>query len=307
MKKLLLAASVASIALSGNVFADQAVSGMPEIESSKLVFLSPHPDDILLTFGGFIDNMKKANAMKGKDSVTQVYFSLSNYTTNHLNELTDKRVTDVGNMRHSEDFGAHIDMFEGWQNFRYSPNGFYDAPLRHYEGSKTAGGGPAGSFADFRDSEIEAYNQISEEMKAMLTQEDCSAFALIANGTHIDHFVTREAVLKAMYELGDKATCDVYFGLDQPYTGSNPKMAMVEINKLKERLPKGAITSYTYKIDKDKKIADFKHHYLSQYDIGYIAPLENSPTETLFKVDRSAFSKIKAHQECKQDFCTLAE
>lgn len=292
--------------LAAAVFSPSLVQAAPlDVNQEKLYFLSPHPDDILLTFGGLINKLSKEGTLDQKNNVTEVFFSLSNYTTNHLNELTNKRVFDVSTMRNSEDFGAHIKMFGQWDNFRYKTAGFYDAPLRKYEGSVTAGGGPAGTFADFRQDEVAVYERIAADVTPVLQQENCAAFVLLANGSHIDHFIVREAVMKAAHDLGNEAKCQIYFGEDQPYTGANPENAMDEVNSIQARLPANALTSMTFWIDKQHKIEMFKEYYLSQYDTGYIPPLESTDYETIYKWDKSTYSALQPHAKCQAAFCNL--
>jgi len=276
-----------------------------DVNQDNLYFLSPHPDDILLTFGGLINKLSKEGTLAQKTNVTEVYFSLSNYTTNHLNELTNKRVFDVSTMRYKEDFEAHIKMFSKWDHFRYKTAGFYDAPLRKYEGSPTAGGGPAGTFADFRQDEVGIYERIAADVTPILKQENCAAFVLLANGSHIDHFIVREAVMKAAHDLGSEAKCQIYFGEDQPYTGSNPDNAMDEVNSIQARLPANAITPMTFWIDKQQKIDSFKEFYLSQYDLGYIPPLESTDYETIYKWDKATYSALQSHAHCQSTYCNL--
>ncbi|MDC5707244.1 hypothetical protein OPW41_20720 [Vibrio europaeus] len=286
--------------------ADLVIENEFEIKEKNVFFLSPHPDDTLLTFGGLINNMQLTNQLEDKNVIGEVFFSMSNYTTNHLDELTNKRIFDVTTMRFNEDLAAHIDMFKSWDKFRYKTNGFGDAPLRKYQGSKTAGGGPGGDFADFRESEAQIYLRMAEDMKPMLKTENCAVFALIANGSHIDHFIVREALIKAAYDLGDEVQCQIYFGEDQPYTGSNLKKRDDQYKSLKERLPKGALTPRDYGVDYRYKMALYKKHYLSQYDAsGYIPSLKKNKIERLYTWDKASYKKIKTHPHCKGEYCEL--
>lgn len=276
-----------------------------DIPHKHLHFFSPHPDDILLTFGGLIHKLSGQSTLPYRNSVTEVFFGLSNYTTNHLDVLTNKRISDVSTQRFTEDFLSHISMFGSWKHFRYQSNGYYDAPLRLYQGSTTAGGGPAGTFLNFRAAEQAAYEDIVEQVKPTLKKENCAAFVLLANGSHIDHFIVREAVMKAAAELGNKAKCEIYFGEDQPYTGANPSNANDEIDSMKARLPAGAITKFSYWIDKKKKIDTFQEYYLSQYDAAYLPPLDSSDFENVYRWDPSTYSALQSHQNCSGSYCKI--
>lgn len=295
--------STACLIMSMSAMSTVSIAEPLDITHEKIFFLSPHPDDIALTFGGLINKLAKEDGLLQKKPVTEVYFSVSNYTTNHLDISTNKRVIDVTSMRFNEDIKAHTGMFNKWSNFRYKTSGFYDAPLRNYEGSTTAGGGPAGTFEDFRQQEIEIYQTITASVKPILQQDNCAAFVLLANGSHIDHFVVREAILKAAHDLGSQAKCDIYLGQDQPYTGANPTDAMVEVNNLAARLPPNALIPMRYWIDKEHKVNLFETYFLSQYDKSYIPALDSADTETIYKWEKSTYSQLSPHQKCNSEYC----
>lgn len=300
MKKT-LAVSIASLCALASSPAISAPS--TQVTEKKLHFFSPHPDDALLTFGGLIQNLANSGELEKRDSVIEVFFSLTNYTANQNNSLENKRIFDISTMRYNEDFGAQFDLFKHWSNFRYKANGFYDGPLRKYQGPATAGGGPGGTFVNFRQDEIDLYNTIKEDVKPALKQDNCAAFVLLANGSHIDHFLVREAIMRAAYELGDQAKCQIYFGEDQPYTGAHPAAENEELNSIRARLPQGALTKVSYWIDKQYKIDKFKTHYHSQYEHGYIPPLESSDFENLYKWDKTTYKHLQSHQLCSASYC----
>ena len=135
--------------------------------------------------------------------------------------MSDKRINEITLTRIQEDRQNLTNMFKGWKNFQYNFYGYREAPLRNYVGPKTAGGGAGGDFTTFRKPEKELFNKLTDRAKIFLVKDDCAVFILSAIGhpQHIDHFILREAVVRAAFELGPKAKCTIYFGEDEPYTG----------------------------------------------------------------------------------------
>ena len=239
-------------------------------------------------------------------------FGLSNYTTNWHDVHTQARVEGVSMNRVQEDFKALSDIFGGWKKFRFKIGGLWDAPLRDYTGEITAGGGSSGTFKNFRQEEIEAFNKAVEMIKPMLKRENTVLAVPLANGNHIDHFITKEAVIKAAYEVGSDGKATILFGQDQPYTGANPGDENIEINALRRRLPEGAITQSVYPLPIDDKGNTVKlnlylKRYLTQYDEGYLEPLKNNTRETVYEWNPDTFRQVKSHAECQGDYCSLAD
>ena len=165
---------------------DSPVHHKPNITEKNLVFLSPHPDDITLTFGGLIIAQK---GLKKHHKDYHVFFGTSNWTENDLNSMTNHRVETVTVTRFTENIFALNALFGGWDQYHFNFHGFYDAVLRRYQGPATAGGGPWGNFSTFRKIEKDNFQAIVEIVKLILVKKDTAVFALMANGAHIDHFI----------------------------------------------------------------------------------------------------------------------
>lgn len=292
-----------------------AYSDIYNIEGKEnLIIISPHQDDALLTFGGYLQFLKDAGKLDNVRTEINVMVGLSNYSTNWHNVTTEHRVMHISKNRYSEDLDGLSNLFGGWDKFRYKIQGLWDAPLRGYEGRETAGGGSAGTFKDFRQEEISEFNYAVEIIKPMLINDKSLVLVPIANGNHIDHFIMKEAVIKAAYILGDEAKATIIFGQDQPYTGANPSGENEEIDALIKRLPSNAITKNYVTLIKDtngetSKLRIYKKDYLTQYDEGYLIPLENNIEETLYVWKPSTYKSVKSHIDCgvNQTFCKLAE
>lgn len=265
-------------------------------------FLSPHLDDTVLTFGGLI--LKGTFHEKSNNVI--VFFGMSNYTTNGPNEdVSDARVEYVTSTRMREDRSALTQIFGGWANYNYTLYVAKEATLRFFKGPKNAGGGSSGDFSSFRQAEIDAYEDAQKKVSAILLEKNCAVFVLSAVGSHIDHFIVREAVISAAYKLGDKVQCQIYFGEDQPYMGFHPESADKDMRALVSRLN---LEAMSYSIPVEKKIEAFKAHYFSQYDDGYIKGLRARSAllqggEQIYKWSRKLYKVAGKDGSCKKEFC----
>lgn len=288
-----------TLAMSNTVFAS---TDTPVDFPQNLIFVSPHPDDILLTFAGLIDN----NDGFTKHNISHsVIFTLSQWTENaNPKDLSDNRITKVSMQRYVEENAAVNEMFR--YKARIETYGYPDAPIRHYEGPKTLGGAPAGNFSTFRAQEISIYEQLVPVFENKLQTPSCAMFVLMANGSHIDHFIVREAVITAVRRLGSKASCKIYFGEDQPYTGIDPKGSMKQMTAIQQRLN---LQKIPYNIDHGKKIAAFAKHYISQYSDDYGVGINkwaeiNGGKEDLYYWDPKYYNnKNTIEPSCTKEFC----
>ncbi len=267
----------------------------------NLIFVSPHPDDILLTFAGLIDNN---NGFINHNTQSMVFFNTSQHTMNsNPSDLSKERTKRVSMQRYLEETSAINDLFQ--DKARLETYGYLDAPLRHYKGHKTVTAGPGGNFNTFGIQEISIYNQLIAILKNKLQTTDCAMFVLMANGSHIDHYIVREAVITAAKQLGNKATCKIYFGQDQPYTGANPENSKKEMINFQKRL---SLQKISYKINHTNKINNFAKHYISQYSEDYAIGINtwanvNNGKEDIFFWDPKLYAQAPIDISCNQTFC----
>ena len=281
-------------------------SPMKYIKDAKnIIFISPHPDDIPLTFGGLF---QKEDGFKGKNNLYMVFFNKSQYTENdNIKDISTYRVNRVTLARAADNLHALTDLFGPWDNFRMESYGFPDAPLRYYVGPKTAGGGPSGNFSTFRQAEKKTFYQMASTFKhALKTTHNCVVFLLMANGHHIDHYITREALIRAVWELKGKTSCHIFFGEDQPYTGNSWPEVSKEIRELSNRLN---LEPVTYPININKKIKVFSKNYLNQYSDEYVKGLKHRYNqiegERIYYWPIVPGKPIPNAPTCKRQFCQL--
>lgn len=300
MKSKLLVAllSVAATAIPSVVYAENSVATpLPQ----NLIFVSPHADDIALTFGGLINNEK---GLSDKNNTTMLIFSQSQWTENdNAKDLSPQRISKVSQMRLNEDQAALDNLFNF--NYRMETYGYPDAPIRHYEGPKTAGGGPGGNFSTFGTPEKQVYQDLVPMFENKLKTPNCAMFVLMANGYHVDHFIVREAVITAARNLGKKAQCQIYFGEDQPYTGAFPDKSKAQMGDFVKRL---GLQKISYTINEKQKYEDFSEFYISQYSDDYITGLDSwakvtGNKESLYLWPKENYSKAPIEENCKESFC----
>lgn len=272
--------------------------GTPEIAAQHLYFLSPHNDDTILTFGGLLLNTQ---GFPDKEKDVMVFFNVSNYSADGLlHQKTEAHVRDIVLKRVDEDMAALSQVFGGWQNYTYTLYGEKDALLRGrvYPRGK--------DFSVFRPEDIKLYQRIYERVKTIVRQPNCAIFVPSAVGEHLDHFILREAVIKAAYELNTQAQCQIYFGEDQPYTGQKPKPAQIELNQFVTRL---GLKPIAYPIDVNAKIDLFAKHYHSQFKESYVTALKLRSRqvggEQLYLWPKEQYGKAPTDVSCKHDYCHL--
>ena len=285
MKRIFQTAVVSSLL----AFVGLSVAAAPNLDrtfmNQHVYFISSHPDDTTLTFGGFIYGQAHTygfltapmvNKFDGRDVHNKVMMSITSWasldgsSTASDQGTSNAMVTKVTGLRYAEDYSSVTNLFGGWQHVVYSSSGYLDAPLRGYVGPVTAGGGSGGNFAAFHAPEKSTFLRMVEEFKPIVRQEDCTMFVQLANGSHIDHFIVREAAIRAVYELAQtgEAKCQVVFGEDQPYTSANLAQSANDLQHLQARLPVNALEQKDIPVPQVQgesvKLNFYKTYYPSQ-------------------------------------------
>ncbi len=235
----------------------------------NLLFVSPHYDDTVLTFFGLIENHA---GFTDHNIESLVLFSRSQWITTDSNndDLSLERIDRVSLQRSCEETAAMSALFKNRATIEAC--GYPDAPIRCYKGPATAGGGPWGDFSTFGKQETKIYHELIALFKKKLQIPESALFVLMANGSHIDHFLVREAVITAAKNLGDQLQAKIYFGTDQPYTGAYPEKSVQDILDFQQRCH---LKKISYKINYSNKIKAFANYYPSQYSDEYKTSLEN--------------------------------
>ena len=192
------------------------------IPEKNIIILSPHYDDVPLTFGGYLDALVK-NGLTGTKKIRIVnVFSFSNFMTGDdegNNDVSVIRVQHVTGIRIMEDMDCMNDLM-GKGNYTYEIVGENECLLRQ---KAAIFEGPieflSGDRETFEEEDWIVYGRLKKRAHEWLSLEDTAVLIPMGVKEHIDHMVLREAVMDAKKELGQEMKAVIYFGEDQPYTG----------------------------------------------------------------------------------------
>ncbi|ASG90170.1 hypothetical protein DLR11_09300 [Salmonella enterica subsp. salamae] len=282
----------------------------PMVAGDNLILFVPHHDDTILGCGHFII---EAQARGVLTTVTRSFVccSRTNFFANYQEGLlSEEQIQQVTQARIEEDTFGSNDLFNGSYNWMQGIMGEWDAPIRGYSGPVTAGGGSWGNFSTFRQQEIDMYNRLISQCMWMLAQENTTILCLIANGSHVDHFNVREAMLHAAYLMGDNAKAQLVFTEDEPYTSDNPDDRDTEYNKLNARAG-GKVAMYQLDCrygESGKTLMHeiFNAHYRTQWTQDYEDDLLKNVNFRYYVLDKAAYKTLTKDNSCTESYCTLA-
>lgn len=287
-----------------------AADNFPLKAGDNLILVVPHHDDTILGCGHFII---EALARGVLTTVARSFVSCSrtnffaNYQEGLLSEEQIQRVTQA---RIEEDTLGCNDLFGSSYSWMQGILGEWDAPIRRYSGPITAGGGSWGNFSTFRQEEIDMYNRLIGQYMWMLEQENTTILCLIANGSHVDHFNVREAMLHAAFLMGDNAKAQLVFTEDEPYSSATPDDRYTEANKLNVRSG-NQLENYGLACrmgDSGKTLMNeiFDAHYRTQWTQDYEDDLATNLDFMYYILDKSAYKSLTKDTSCTESYCTLA-
>jgi hypothetical protein len=144
----------------------------------------------------------------------------------------------------------------------------------------------------------------------MLEQENTTILCLIANGSHVDHFNVREALLHAAYLMGDEAQAQIVFTEDEPYTSANLDQRYIESGKLTARSQDG-LNGYKLPVRVGETGMSLMHeifnkHYRTQWTQDYEDSLNKNEDFIYYILDKSAYKSLTKDDSCTEGYCTLA-
>lgn len=298
---------------------------VPNIPETNILFVSVHPDDTPLTFGGMIQNNQGFN---GQNKIITIYeaFNQTNYTADVGAKIfTNERIAYVTALRYREDANAYNDLFTSWTNYTFWGRLYPELSLRYYleqlhlppytdDGEDFIDNEPQTGFNLFGVQSIKYYQIIYNDFLKLFNQPNCAAFLPSAVGNsvyqqHPDHFLVREAAIQAANTLGKTLSpdqiCQIYFGQDQPYTNGDLPGSLVFFNNFLTRLGNNDPQyNITYLMDKYAKWAMLQN-YKSQLDAGYERSLLLRNNETIYLWPKSAYATVQPDPTCGQrSYCT---
>ena len=245
------------------------------IKEKNIIILSPHYDDVVLTFGGYLNALVSEGLIHTKNIRIIHIFSRSNYQARDDEGNRDsslKRIQYATGIRLIEDLNC-LDELIGHGNYTYELMAELECMMR--QKSWKAGEVfefPHGTRADFEDADWEIFNRIKNHAPRWLSLEDTAILLPLGIKEHIDHILVREAVLDARAALADQYRACICFGEDQPYAG-HASEGDWEIARA--YLDQFSTSNINYGINAVRKSDLLMKHYPSQVEESYREGLLN--------------------------------
>ncbi len=239
------------------------------IPEKNIIILSPHYDDVLLVFGGYLNSLVTNRLIKKKKIHIISIFSFSNYLTRDdegNKDISVTRVQHVTGIRLVEEIDCMNNLI-GQENYSYEIEGENECLLRN---KLPKFKGPieflSGDKDSFNEEDWLVYERLKREACKWLNVKDTAILLPLGVKEHIDHIVIREAVMDAKKELGINMHAVIYFGEDQPYTGLADKH---DHDKAQAFLNELTLNSINYCIDEKRKSEMAMKYYPSQAEDSY--------------------------------------
>lgn len=239
------------------------------IQKPRLIFLSPHYDDVPLVWGGYLNELAKLPARGGKALHIINIFSRTVYQARDAvgnRDLSLKRIQFATGIRLLEDLNCLDDLL-GFGGYTYQLLAERECTVRAKawkEGEEFEF--PQGAQDSFNKEDWDIFARVKHFCRRLLLAEDCAVFTTLAVKEHIDHVIVRDAVIESAKALGRNCRAAIYFGEDQPYTGlaqaDDTSKAQMLIDRLK-------LEPIDYRIDLRRKTRLVMKHYSSQVEESY--------------------------------------
>ena len=239
------------------------------IPETQLIFLCPHYDDVPLTFGGYLGELRKTGLFNKKMIRIIQIFSRSNYQARDDAGNADgslKRVQQATGIRLLEDLNC-LDALIGHGAYAYELLGERECVLRGKgwkPGEKFEF--PQGNQGTFDREDWEIFQRLRNYFATWLSRLDTAVLAPLGVKEHIDHVIARDALVAARGGMGRAVRANVYFGEEQPYAG----LASDADNQRTGEIVSGLrLQPRDYAIDAARKITLIRQHYPTQVEKSY--------------------------------------
>lgn len=238
------------------------------IPETHLVIFAPHYDDVLLGPGGYLLELKALGLLQTKRIHILLLFSRSNYQAGSGPANFDtslERIQYATGRRLLEDLEC-LDELLGEHQYRYELLGERECFVRGKSMADSEMEFPHGLYEDFTPVD----DQILDRMKSLVLdwadRIDTALIFPLAIKEHIDHFITREAGIRAARELGHTARAGFYFQEDKPYGGiATPD----EWGRIEEFVRTNHLQSRVYYHHPEEVVRLAFRHYTSQVEDVY--------------------------------------
>ncbi len=239
------------------------------IPEKNIIILSPHYDDVPLTFGGYLNELTHNQLLESKNIRIVNIFSHSNYQARDVEGNSDgslKRVQYATGIRLLEDLNC-LDALIGKGHYSYEIKAERECVIRQKKWKPgEAFEFPQGNRSDFDDEDWQIFNRIKKYSREWLLLNETALLLPIGMKEHIDHIILREAVMETANELDERVAATIYFGEDQPYTGLADKADWAKTRKFINNNP---VDHIDYLIDEEKKVDFVWDYYPTQVEDSY--------------------------------------
>ena len=239
------------------------------IKEKKIIILSPHYDDVLLTFGGYLDALYRDNLIDTKDIRVVNIFSRSTYQAHDdvgNKDVSLERIKYATGIRLLEDLEC-LDELIGHENYTYELLGERECLLRDKNlETNEAFEFPHGTRDEFGEEDWQIYERLKKYVLKLFALKNSAILLPLGVKEHIDHIILREAVVDAKREIKDNLNAVIYFGEDQPYSGHANQD---EWEKAEAFLKENNVLSINYPVNILHKTDLLFKHYTSQVEESY--------------------------------------
>ncbi len=244
------------------------------LPEKRLVFFSPHFDDMLFCMGGFVDFLKTSQAFHNRRFHVHLLFSRSNYQArdNEGNRRTDRaRIQFASGVRLIEDQDC-LDELLGVDNYVYQLHGYEECFTRGKPFADSEMEFPHGMFEDFDDADRHIFQRVKRLVESHLGLADTALVFPIAIKEHIDHFILREAAIQARAETKQPLKASIYFIEDKPYGGITTEE---EMNRMQAFIEQHHLEARPFPYRADAIVEPAFRHYVSQVEDVYRKGIQN--------------------------------
>ena len=235
------------------------------IRERNIVVFSPHYDDFPLMLAGYIFELKRKKAFSEKRFSNVNVFSRSNYQLRQIEgnkDLSLERIKYAVGNRLLEDMCC-MDELLGQYSYAYRLLCEYDCSLRQKPVGEGAMETHFGTYNDFEPEDWHILNRLVDTIGEYAQNGDTALVFPIGFKEHFDHFIVREAGLKAARNGGKAA---FYFAEEKPLSGLANE---ADIERIHDLIQKNDLNTYAFRHHPEEVVAIVFKHYVSQVEDVY--------------------------------------
>lgn len=235
------------------------------VKEKNIVVFSPHYDDFPLMMAGFILELKKEGLLQTKKFTNVNVFSRSNY---QLRDIEGNQDTSLSRIKYAvgnrilEDMSCMDELF-GLGNYSYRLLCEFDCQIRGKKVADSEMEFHHGTYEDLDDNDHAIIDRVRAAALEYMDLEDTALFFPAGFKEHIDHFIVREAGIKAMKSSG---RTKVYFAEEKPLSGISSKEEEQRIYDMMQQMKYEQIA---FKCDPQAVTDLVFKHYVSQVEEVY--------------------------------------